>query len=66
MKVSYDRSSDILYLVFREGPSREVLEPESDIVIELDEKGEVMGLEIWNARKRGIFQEVVKIAQSLQ
>jgi len=34
----YDKSVDILYLLFKEGPSYEVIEADPDVHLELDEK----------------------------
>jgi uncharacterized protein YuzE len=33
----YDKSVDILYLLFKEGPSHEVIEADPDVHLELDE-----------------------------
>ena len=49
-KAWYDKDVDVLYMLFKEGPSQEVIEADPDIRIEL-EKGEIMGIEIWNAAK---------------
>lgn len=62
MKVHYDKDQDILYLAFRDGPSHEVLESSPNVVLELDENKEIMGLEIWNARKIGLLEQVAKAA----
>jgi uncharacterized protein YuzE len=56
----YDKSVDILYLLFKEGPSHEVIEADPDVHLELDEKGKIMGIEIWNARKSGLISQVAK------
>jgi len=56
----YDKSVDILYMLFREGPSHEVIEADPDVHLELDEKGKVMGIEIWNAGKSGLIRQVAK------
>jgi len=61
VKVSYDASSDILYLLFKEGPSEELVEAGSDVVLEIDGKGNVMGLEIWNAKKTGLIKKLTSI-----
>ena len=60
MKVHYDKEQDILYLAFKDGPSHEVPESTPNIVLELDEIKEIMGLEIWNARKIGLLEQVAK------
>jgi uncharacterized protein YuzE len=60
MRVHYDKEQDVLFLSFRDGPSHEVLESAPNVVLELDEKNEVMGLEIWNAKKIGLLEQVAK------
>jgi uncharacterized protein YuzE len=62
MRVHYDKTQDILYLAFKEGPSHEILEPSPNIVLELDKDKEVMGLEIWSAKKTGFLDQVAKVA----
>jgi len=51
---------DILYMLFKDGPSHEVIEADPDIHLELDEKGEIRGIEIWNAAKSGLIRQVAK------
>jgi len=46
VKVWYDKSVDILYLLFQGGPSYEVIEADPDVHLELDEKGKIIGIEI--------------------
>jgi len=60
MKVHYDREQDILYLAFKEGPSHEIQESSPNIILGLDQNREIMGLEIWNAKKTGILQQVAR------
>jgi uncharacterized protein YuzE len=43
VKAWYDKDVDILYMLFKEGPSHEVIEADPDIHLEFDEKGEIMG-----------------------
>jgi uncharacterized protein YuzE len=61
MKVRYDKEQDILYLAFKDGPSQEIIESARNIVLELDENKEIMGLEIWNAKKIGVLEQVAKV-----
>jgi len=56
----YDKAVDIFYMLFEEGLSHEVVEVDSDVHLELDEKGKVIGIEIWNAGKRGLIKQVAK------
>jgi uncharacterized protein YuzE len=52
---------DILYMLFKEGPSHEVVKADPDIHLELDEKDEIIGIEIWNAAKSGLIKQVAKV-----
>lgn len=47
--INYDSESDVLYIVAREGKEEGFAEIAPGINIELDEKGEVIGIEILNA-----------------
>ena len=49
--VNYDSKSDVLYIVTREGREERFVEIAPGINIELDEKDEVIGIEILNASK---------------
>jgi len=60
IKTRYDSSVDIFYMLFKEGPSHELVDAGPDIIIELDENGEIMGIEIWNARKKWSNREYIK------
>jgi uncharacterized protein YuzE len=60
----YDKSVDIFYMLFKEGPSHEIIEADPDIHLELDGKGKIIGIEILNAGKSGLMKQVAKaIAQ---
>jgi uncharacterized protein YuzE len=60
VKASYDKSEDILYLLFKEGPSYEVIEADPNVHLELDKKGKIMGIEIWNAKRSGLIKQVTE------
>ncbi len=47
--VNYDPSSDVLYVVTREGEEEEFIEVSPGVNIELDAEGRVIGVEILNA-----------------
>jgi uncharacterized protein YuzE len=51
---------DIFYVIFEEEPNHEVVEVGSDVHLEFDEKGKAIGIEIWNADKRGLIKQVAK------
>jgi len=59
MRVSYDSEADILYIVFRDGPVKDTVEAEGDVLIEIAEDGGVAGIEIWNASKN-ILEPIAK------
>ena len=56
--VNYDSKSDILYIVAKKGQEDEFVEIAPGVNVELDEKGEVIGIEILRASK--FFKPVVK------
>lgn len=60
IKAWYDKTEDIFYILFKEGPSHEIIEADPDIHLELDEKGKIMGIEILNAQKSGLINQVTK------
>lgn len=62
MRVHYDKEHDILYLAFKDEPTHEIIESAPSVILELDEKREIMGLEIWDAKKIGLLEQVAKIA----
>ena len=47
--VNYDSKKDVLYIATRKGREEEFVEVAPGINVELDEKGEVIGIEILNA-----------------
>ena len=47
--VRYDSSSDVLYIATRSGVEEEFTEVAPGINVELDDKGNVLGVEILNA-----------------
>ena len=62
MKAHHDDVQDFLYLAFKNGPSHEIVESSPNIILELDQNKEIMGLESWNARKTGFLQQVARVA----
>lgn len=56
--VNYDTKADVLYIVTRKGAEEESVEIAPGVSVELDEKGEVIGIEILNASR--FFKSVAK------
>jgi uncharacterized protein YuzE len=62
--IEYDAKVDILAVKWKENTrikDEKVLD--SDIVLEYDEKGELVGLEVWNASKRGLLKTLTDLAR---
>ena len=59
MKVEYDPEADIMYIKIKEDKIRDTVDLGEDIWADLNEKGEIVGIEIWQARKH-IISEVLK------
>jgi len=49
--VHYDKQSDVLYFGIREGVEEEFSEIAPGIAVELDKKGNVIGVEVFNASR---------------
>lgn len=45
-------------MLFKEGPSHEVVEADPNVHLELDKKGKIMGIEIWNVKQSGLIKQV--------
>ena len=65
MKIRYDPESDILYILIKEGEVEDTVEVAEDIFIEYGPEKEVMGIEIWQARKN-ILPQFVEYLKSVQ
>lgn len=64
MKLSYDSDADILYFHFKDGPAESVKEIEDEVIVEFDKKGEVMGIEVWGIKKKGVLKQLTQLAVS--
>ena len=63
MKVEYDPEADILYIRIKEDEIRDTVDWNDDIWADLNEKGEVVGIEIWQARKH-VISEILRYLNS--
>ena len=59
--VNYDPKSDVLYMGVKKGIEEEFVEISPGINVELDQNGQVIGIEILNASK--VLKSVVKPLQ---
>ena len=52
MKITYDSQTDILRIVFTHGRIEESDEDKPGIILDYDDKGNVVGLEVFDASQR--------------
>ena len=52
MKVTYDPETDILRIVFTQGRIEESDEDKPGIILDYDDKGDVVGIEVLDASRR--------------
>ncbi len=59
MKAEYDPEADILYIRIRDEKVEETKDLDDDIWVDINDKGEIVGIEIWQARKY-IISEILR------
>jgi len=59
----YDPKADILALKLREGEIVDERLLDSDVLLGLDEGGEIVALEVWDASKRGLLKSLTDLAR---
>ncbi|MEK6871837.1 MAG: DUF2283 domain-containing protein [Nanoarchaeota archaeon] len=52
MKITYDKDADAIYLEFQDGDFKKNKKIDNDTIIDLDEKGNILGIEILNVSKK--------------
>jgi len=52
MKVKYDKEVDVLYISFSDHPVVESEEDKPGVILDYDEKGSIIGIEVLNASKQ--------------
>ena len=61
MKLKVDREADALYLTLRDGPASETEEVAPGIIIDYDEKGQVVGIEMLHLSKRAAGADIQRL-----
>lgn len=56
--INYDSQSDVLYISIKKGMEEEFVEISPGVNVEIDERGEVIGIEFLNVSK--VFQPIAK------
>ena len=59
-KIYYDEAEDILYLA-KEGEEKEVVELSPGVNVELDNSGQLIGVEVFRASS--LFKDVIKMME---
>jgi uncharacterized protein YuzE len=63
MRITYDSEADAMYIEIRAGKGHVGEELEPGVVIDLDEAGHVLGMEILDARERiGPIPDVIRVS----
>jgi len=67
MEAKYDIRSDILYLKISESEPVDSEMVDDDVIVHLDEKGSIVGIEIWRARELILpcFLKLIRLARPL-
>ncbi len=66
MKIQYDSSVDVLTIRLKDGNYAESDEVASNVIIDFDDKGEPLAIEILNARSVLDIQDTLKVEIPLQ
>ena len=61
MKIEYSKEADALYVYFREVFVASSKEIEDGVVIDFDEKGQLIGIEVLDVSKRFSLSDIVNI-----
>ncbi len=59
MKIEYSQEADTLYIRLQDGGSTESEEIQADIVLDYDDAGVVLGIEIMNASQHTNISEMI-------
>jgi len=65
INVRYDKEGDILYILSSEGPVKDTVEVGEDVFLEIGENNEIVGIEIWQARKN-VFIELIRYIEDIK
>jgi len=66
MKVEYDREADILYIKFKDSKIVDTRILSEDVYVDINEKGNFVGIEIWKASQNAIQPISKYIAKELK
>jgi uncharacterized protein YuzE len=61
MKIEYSREADALYVYFKEDFVAKSREIEDGIVIDFDDNGQIIGIEVLDATQRFSLADIVRV-----
>ena len=61
MKLKVDREADALYLTLRDGPASETEEVAPGIIVDYDEKGQAVGIEMLHLSRRAEGADIQRL-----
>lgn len=61
MKIEYSKAADAIYVYFKEAPVAKSKEIEEGIVVDFDEQGCFVGIEVLDARERFGLKDLVNV-----
>ena len=61
MKLKVDREADALYLTLRDGPAAETEEVAPGLIVDFDEKGQAVGIEMLHLSKRATGADIQRL-----
>ncbi len=61
MKIEYSKEADAIYVYFKEEYVAKSKEIEDGVVVDFDEKGQLIGIEVLDASKRFKLSDIVNV-----
>ncbi len=62
MKIKYDKKADSLYIAFSKTKTKKTLQQSEGFLVDLDQRGGVVGIEILNYSKKNPDSEKLKVS----
>lgn len=59
MKFNYDKETDALYINFVDAPGVDSYELSPDYIVDVDEKGNLIGIEVLNLKNKVDFDQLI-------
>lgn len=63
MKITYDKIADAMYFVLKQGKIKKTIKMEDHLFVDVDAKGNVLGIEMLNVAAQGNITDFKKVAK---